>query len=127
VTRPNRMSPNQAAAYERGIAAAMPQIGTRQLSPYAVKAYRECAQEVRSIEAAPIFLITPSTTQINVATEATGLTGVVMAFNNPRAYPNLYRTSARRDGQHLTKSGAEEFTRIVAANFVELARAGDIK
>ena len=127
VTRPNRMSPNQAAAYERGIAAAMAQTGTRHLSPYAVKAYRECAQEVRSIGAAPIFLITPSTTQINVATEATGLTGVVMVFNNPRAYPNLYRTSARRDGQHLTKSGAEEFTRIVAANFVDLARAGDIK
>ena len=127
VTRPNRMSPNQAAAYERGIAAAIAQTGTRRLSPYAVKAYRECAQEVRSIGAAPIFLITPSTTQINVATDATGLTGVVMAFNNPRAYPNLYRTSARRDGQHLTKSGAEEFTRIVAANFVDLARAGDIK
>jgi hypothetical protein len=50
-----------------------------------------------------------------------------MAFNDPRAYPNLYRTDARRDGQHLTKSGAEEFTRIVAANFVDLARAGDIK
>jgi acetylglutamate synthase len=105
----------------------MAQTGTRQLSPYAVKAYRECAQEVRNIGAAPIFLITPSTTQINVAAETTGLTGVVMAFNNPRAYPNLYRSSARRDGQHLTKSGAEEFTRIVAANFVELARAGDIK
>ena len=50
-----------------------------------------------------------------------------MAFNDPRTYPNLYRSGVRRDGQHLTKSGAEEFTRIVAANFVELARAGDIK
>jgi len=50
-----------------------------------------------------------------------------MAFNNPRAYPSLFRSGVRRDGQHLTKSGAEEFTRIVAANFVELARAGEIK
>jgi hypothetical protein len=127
VTRPNRMSPNQAAAYERALAAAMAQTGTHPLSAYAVEAYRQCAQEVRNVGAAPIFLITPSTTQISVATETPGLTGIVMAFNNPRAYPNLYRTSARRDGQHLTKSGAEEFTRIVAANFVELARAGDIK
>jgi len=39
----------------------------------------------------------------------------------------VYRSSVRRDGQHLTKSGAEEFTRIVAANFVELARTGEIK
>ena len=127
VTRPNRMSPNQVAAYERGLAAAMAQTDTHPLSLYAVEAYRQCAQEVRNIGAAPIFLITPSTTQINVATEGTGLTGVMMAFNNPGTYPSLYRSSVRRDGQHLTKSGAEEFTRVVAANFVELARAGGIK
>ena len=127
VTRPNRMSPNQVAAYERGLAAAMAQTDTHPLSPYAVEAYRQCAQEVRKIGATPIFLITPSPTQINVATESAGLTGVVMAFNSPRTYPSLYRSSVRRDGQHLTKSGAEEFTRIVAANFVELARAGGIK
>ncbi|MGC2625950.1 MAG: hypothetical protein WA269_03860 [Candidatus Udaeobacter sp.] len=127
VTRPNRMSSTQVAEYERGLAAAMAKTDTHSLSPYAVEAYRQCAQEVRKIGATPIFLITPSTTQINVATESTGLTGVVMAFNNPRSYPNLYRSSVRRYGQHLTKSGAEEFTRIVAANFVELARAGEIK
>jgi hypothetical protein len=124
ITRPNRMSPNQVAAYERGLAAAMAQTDTHPLSPYAVEAYRQCAQDVRKIGATPIFLITPSITQVNVATESTGLTGVVMAFNNPRTYPSLYRSSVRRDDQHLTKSGAEEFTRIVAANFVELARAG---
>jgi hypothetical protein len=127
VTRPNRMSPDQVAAYERGLAAAMAQTDTNPLSPYAVEAYRQCAQEVRKIGAMPIFLITPNTTQINVATESTRLTDVVMAFNNPRTYPSLYRSSVRRDGQHLTKSGAEEFTRIVAANFVELGRAGGIK
>ena len=127
ITRPNRMSPEQAAAYERGLAAAMAQTGTHLLSPYAVEAYRQCAQEVRKIGAMPIFLITPSTTQINVATENTGLTSVVMAFNDPRTYPSLYRSEVRRDGQHLTKAGAEEFTRIMAANFVELAGAGGIK
>jgi hypothetical protein len=126
VTRPNRMSPNQAAAYERALAATMAQIGTRPLSSYTIQTYRQCAQEVRNIGAAPIFLITPSTTQIDIKTENTGLPGVVMAFNNPGIYPDLYRSDVRRDGQHLTKSGAEEFTRIVAANFVELARAGEI-
>ena len=127
VIRPNRMSANQAAAYERALAVAMAQAGAHPLSPYAVEAYRRCAQEVRNIGAAPIFLITPSTTQINVTAESTGLTGVVMAFNDPRVYPDLFRSSVRRDGQHLTKSGADEFTRLVAANFVELARAGRIK
>ena len=66
-------------------------------------------------------------TQIDMATNSIGAPGVVMAFNDPRTYPNLYRSGLRRDGQHLTKSGAEEFTRVVAANFVELARAGEIK
>ena len=127
VTRLNRMSSSQAAAYERGLAAAIAQTDTQPLSPYAVEAYRQCAQEVRKTGAAPIFLITPSTTEINVSAEGTGPTGVVMAFNNPKTYPNLYRSSVRRDGQHLTKSGAEEFTRMVAANFVELAREGEIK
>ena len=127
VTRPNRMSPGQVAAYERGLATATTQAATRPLSPYAVEAYRQCAQEVRNVGAVPIFLITPSMTEINIAAETTGLPGVVMAFNDPRAYPNLFRAGVRRDGQHLTKSGAEEFTRIVAANFVELARAGDTK
>jgi hypothetical protein len=127
ITRPNRMSSGQAAAYERGLAAAMAQAGTRALSPYAIEAYRQCATEVRSIGATPIFLITPSTTQINLTTENAGLPGVAMAFNDPLAYPSLFRSSVRRDGQHLTKSGAEEFTRVAAANFVELWRAGGIK
>jgi hypothetical protein len=127
VARPNRMSSSQVAAYERALAAAIAQAGTHPLSPYAVEAYRQCAQEVRNIGAMPIFLIPPSTTQINIATESTGSPGVVMAFNDPRAYPNLYRSSERRDGQHLTKSGADEFTRIVAANFVSLAGGGEIK
>jgi hypothetical protein len=127
VSRPNRMSLHRVAAYERELAAAMAQTDAHPLSPYAEDAYRQCAQEVRKIGALPIFLITPSTTQINLATESAGLTGVVMAFNNPRNYPSLYRSSVRRDAQHLTKSGAEEFTRIVAMNFVELARAGSVK
>ena len=127
VTRPNRMSPDQTAEYERGLAAAMSQTDTHSLSPYALQAYRQCEEDVRKIGATPIFLITPSTTELNVATENNGLTSLVMAFNDPRIYPNLYRSDVRRDGQHLTKSGAQEFTRIVAANFVQLARAGGIK
>ena len=127
VIRPNRMSPGQVTEYERGLAAAMAQTDTHPLSPYAVEAYRQCEQEVRKIGTTPIFLITPSITQINVAAENPSLTSMVMAFNDPRTYPNLYRSEVRRDGQHLTKSGAEEFTRIVAANFVELARDGGIK
>ena len=127
IAKPDRMSPAQAAVYERALAAAMAEASPRPLSSYSVSAYQQCAEDVRDIGATPIFLITPSTTQIGISTEHTALPGVVMAFNDPRTYPGLYRSNARRDGQHLTKSGAVEFTRIVAANFVELERAGAIK
>lgn len=127
VAKPNRMSPEQVAEYERDLTAAMAESDTHRISPYAIEAYSQCAQEVREMGATPIFLITPSTTEINVATKDTGLTNVVMAFNDPRTYPDLYRSDVRRDGQHLTKAGAEEFTRVLATNFVELARAGEIK
>jgi hypothetical protein len=127
VAKTNRMSPSQVAAYERALDAAMAQSVMHPLSPYAIEGYRQCAQQIRGIGAAPIFLITPGTTQIEIATESTGLGGAFMAFNNPRVYPNLFRSSARRDAQHLSKSGAEEFTRLVAANFVELVKSGGIK
>ncbi|HEY2568154.1 MAG TPA: hypothetical protein VGI25_02415 [Candidatus Udaeobacter sp.] len=127
VVRAGRMSPSQAATYERGLAAAMPEAGSRSLSRYSLEAYQQCAQEVRNVGATPIFLITPSTTQIDIAVESDGAPGLMMAFNNPQTYPDLYRSDVRRDGQHLTKAGAEEFTRLVAANFVELARASGVK
>jgi hypothetical protein len=124
------MSASQAAAYERALGLAM---GTKppvsSISPYTVEAYRQCAQKVRAIGAEPIFLITPSATQINIPYRDTKARppGVVMAFNDPGAYPNLYRSSVRRDQQHLTKSGGEEFTRIMAVNFAELIQAGEVK
>jgi len=77
------------------------QAATRPLSPYTVEAYRQCAQEVRNIGAAPIFLITPSTTQITSPPKVR-LADVVMAFISS-SLSGLFRTGVRREGQHLTK------------------------
>ena len=93
-----------------------------------MEACRQCAQKIRGIGAVPIFLITPSTTRFNVThLDNARPPGVVMAFNDPRVYPNLYRSSVRLDEDHLTKEGAEEFTRIMAANFMHLVQGGEIK
>jgi hypothetical protein len=129
IPKTDRMSASQTEAYERALALAM---GTKPpvafISSYTVEACRRCAQTVRGIGAVPIFLITPSTTQFNIAYgENARPFGILMAFNNLRAYPNLYRSSARRDQDHMIKSGAEEFTRIMAANFAQLVRAGELK
>ncbi len=126
VPKTEGMSASQAAAYERALAAA--QNGRRFISPYTTQACRQCAEKVRAIGAAPIFLVTPSTTQFNIAYRDNARPpGIVMAFNDPRAYPDLYRSSVRRDHEHMTKLGAEEFTRMIAANFRQLVQAGEIK
>lgn len=126
VPKTEGMSASQAAAYERALVAA--QNGRRFISPYTTQACRQCAEKVRAIGATPIFLVTPSTTQFNIAYRDNARPpGIVMAFNDPRAYPNLYRSSVRRDHEHMTKLGAEEFTRMIAANFRQLVQAGEIK
>jgi len=122
------MSASQAAAYERALALMMEQNGSRSISPYTMEACQQSAKKIRSIGAVPIFLITPITTQLGIHDHNNAaLPGIVMAFNDPHACPSLYRSSVRVDQGHLTKAGAEEFTRIMAANFVELALAGGIK
>jgi hypothetical protein len=123
VSRPGRMSASQAAAYESALDVAMRAKSTTVISGYTIEAYRQCAKKIRAIGATPIFLVPPSLKQLNVAYQGNAqLPGIVVAFNDPRAYPNLYASSARRDREHLTKSGAEEFTRIVALNFLQLVR-----
>ena len=122
------MSASQAAAYENALGLAMGAKSTASISSYAVKAYRRCAQRIRAIGATPIFLVTPSLQQLNLIYQGDAQSpGIVMAFNKPRVYPNLYVSTARRDREHLTKSGAEDFTRILAVNFLQLVRAGEIK
>jgi hypothetical protein len=120
VPRAGGMSASKAAAYESALALAMHAKSTTPISSYAVDAYRQCAQKIRAAGATPIFLVTPSLKQLNVAYQGdTQSPGIVMAFNDPRAYPNLYASSARRDREHLTKSGAEDFTRLLAVNFLQ--------
>jgi hypothetical protein len=128
IPRAGRMSAGQAAAYERALGLAMHAKTTAPISPYAVEGYRQCAQKIRTIGATPIFLVMPSLKQLNVAYQGDPQSpGVVMAFNDPRAYPTLYASSARRDREHLTKSGAEDFTHVMAVNFLQLVRTGEIK
>lgn len=49
-----------------------------------------------------------------------------MSFNNARAYPQLYRSEMRIDSGHLNAVAAEEFTRLVAENFLQLRRENKI-
>jgi hypothetical protein len=86
------------------------------------------AQEVRRAGAIPVFLVTPLTMQIKLGFRPeSGIAGNVMSFNDARAYPQLYPKEMRLDRNHLNSVAAEEFTRLVAANFLRLRRENRIQ
>lgn len=124
-----KMSAAQTERYEKTLAEALARTEPKRLSPVTEKACRQCAEIIRHCGAVPIFLVTPTATVQTKFTFHDGSEppGVVISFNDARAYPDLYRSSVRIDPSHITKPAAEEFTRLVAADFVKLMRAGKIK
>jgi hypothetical protein len=118
------MSVNQVVLYQSALSKAMTNTEPKYVSPYTEKACRQCAQRIRSVSAAPIFLVTPMTVQSKLTFRGNpDPPGIVMSFNDARAYPNLYRTDVRLDQGHMSKTGAEEFTRLVATNFAQSMQA----
>ena len=118
----------EALVYETELKNAVAESGSKFVSASAEHAYRQAAQEVRRAGAIPIFLITPLTMQIKLGFRPeSGIAGNVMSFNDARAHPQLYRTEMRLDGSHLNSVAAEEFTRLVAENFLRLRRENRIQ
>jgi hypothetical protein len=123
-----RMSAAQTAAYERALTRLMARNRPRSFSAYTLESYRQCAEQIRAIGAIPIFVVTPTLTEVEIVYRAGAKPpGIVMAFNDPRAYPNLYRSDVRMDQGHMIGAAAEEFTRLVAREFAQLIRAGKIR
>lgn len=118
------MSAIKNAAYKRALAVMMKQDRPRLISAYAMEACRQCGLKIRSIGAVPIFLIPPTSAPLKVVD---ALPGVVLAFNDPQAYPTLYRSSVRRDQEHLTNTGSEEFTQLLATKFAQFVQNREIQ
>jgi hypothetical protein len=116
------MSSAQKTAYEqaleraRKLQAAKPRI----VDPYADKAFRLCAQEVREQGAVPIFVVPPAVGASPVGFRASApAPGAVLAFNDYDALSALFRPDVRANEAHLNKAGAEEFTRVLAKRFAD--------
>jgi len=126
VTR--KMSAEETASYERALALAISQAGSKLVSPYTEKACLQCSKEIRSFGAAPVFLVTPTTMQFKLGFVGnSGSPGPVISFNDARLYPNFYRKSVRVDQGHVNTAGAEEFTQLLAEKFAQLVREHRIK
>ena len=72
--------------------------------------------------AAPVFVVPPLIFQSPVTFRQSRPPGPLLSFNDAATYPMLFDTKFRIDDAHLTSEGAEEFTRLLAQEFVRHAR-----
>jgi hypothetical protein len=106
----------------------MDETETRFVSAVTASAYREMADDVRRSGAVPIFLVTPNAgqTRLGLLPEF-GMAAAVMSFNNAKQYPELYRKEMRFDPDHLNGAGSENFTRLLAEEFLRRLQQGQIR
>jgi hypothetical protein len=117
------MSAEQAANFQQRLAQEIAQARPKPLDQYADEAYRDSAQRIRAIGAAPIFVAPPVIFQSPISfREPPPAPGPLLAFNNAASYPMLFDMQSRIDDAHLTREGAEEFTRLLAQEFVRRVR-----
>jgi len=88
------------------------------LDRYAAEAYRHYARQIHNAGATPVFLVSPVHPQ--VPSKFPGLSPcLLLAYNDPTRYPDLYRSEARMDENHLNPTGADKFTRLIAEDFLK--------
>jgi hypothetical protein len=120
------MSAEQAASFQQRLAQEIAQARPKPLDAYADEAYRDYAQRIRAIGAAPLFVVPPLIFQSPVSfREPPASPGPLLAFNNAVSYPLLFDPKFRIDDAHLTREGAEEFTRLLANEFVRTVRPSE--
>jgi hypothetical protein len=92
------------------------------------RVYRQMADEVRRAGAVPIFLVTPNNLQTRLEFRPeSGVAATVISFNNAKAYPQLYRKGMRIDPNHLKGAASEEFTKLLADDFLQRVQQDQIR
>ena len=82
----------------------------------------EAIAKILRAGAVPILVIPPRTRSFYfVPSEKNARLAAVIDLCNPARYPELYAPQYRVDTSHLNAAGAEVFTRILAARFLEIA------
>ena len=115
------MSAQNAASFQTRLAQEVAEARPRPIDPYADAVYRDYAQRIQQIGAVPLFVVTPLIFQSPISFRKSPPPGPLLAFNDCKTYPMLFDPKVRIDDAHLTKEGAEEFTRLLAREFVRLA------
>lgn len=115
------MPPQRVPAYERKLRHEMSGAHLQFVDPHAERAYREYASRFAAFGARTFFIITPVVTQSPQRFRAPA-PGPIFLFNNAKKFPQLYDPAVRADEGHLTQASADEFTRLLAQQFLETTR-----
>ena len=116
------MPAQRATLFEQRLAQEISGARPKFIDPSTESAYRNSAAQVRRAGAAPLFVVTPILFQSALHFRQTPPPAPLLSFNDCQKYPALYDTKVRIDDAHLTREGAEEFTRLLAQEFVRSAR-----
>jgi hypothetical protein len=116
------MSADRVAIFQHALALELGRARPRAIDRYTESAYQDAANRIRARGGTLIFVNTPVIFQSALQFRGTRPPGLLLSFNDARAYPALYDPSVRIDDGHLTREGAEEFTRVLAQEFVRQAR-----
>jgi hypothetical protein len=112
------MSAERAARFKEVLAREVADARPKLIDPYAEQAYRAAAAEIREAGASTVFVVTPVIWQSPLRFRRSPPPGPLFLFNKSKTYPQLYDTSGRIDEGHLTRPASEEFTRLLAQEFV---------
>lgn len=115
------MSAERAADFSKRLAQEVSEARPKFVAPATDEAFRESAARIREVRASPVFVVTPIILQSAVSFRQAP-PAPLLVFNDSRKYPALFDTRVRIDDAHLTREGAEEFTRLLAQEFVRQTR-----
>ena len=89
------------------------------LHPSFAAALRDLLKDLNRAGVEPIFIIAPTVRSDENLVQGLPQGLVVLSFNHPQEYPQLYVPEAHADTRHLNELGARLFTSLVGAQFVE--------
>ena len=118
-----RNSPGRLQALARSLERQQRRPPRGQPEPFARELYQRILARCEELGAIPVFVLQPGTHYQSdlVKAHARGLVPHLLRFDRVAEYPEFFDLDHRWDYSHLSRAGAEHFTRLLAAEFTSLA------
>lgn len=113
-----KLTESQAAKYNDAVALMKRQPPDR-VDTYTEQSYKKSLARMRAAGTTPVLFVTPVAGPFPPTRFDGAPPAPLLLFNNPNAFPDLYKPEVRIDLAHLNRAGANEFTRLLAQDFVK--------